>query len=1185
MSTQQVADLAWAGQHEQAIAAATAALKRKTIAANERMTLLDLRSESFYAVADLRHAAADAHAMTALARREGGSALLARALCREAFVKLRNDARGATAAAAAALEAARRSSRPDLEAHCLYRLAMIRGLRSTELRAACSDAIQAASMFESCGDIAWQGRALRAQSLAHANSGRTALALKTATQALALARRSGDRVGQGMALTSIAICQDDIAAGLRLFNQSLDAERASGQLLRQAQATGNIGDVYAKLGLYRRARRMTMEAADISRTAGDLQALLVWTSNLALWALEAESIEEARAICAEVIVLNRKLHNARFRAHRPFAEGWLALREGHAAEAARRFEQAARTAASPGVDGRLLALVFAGRAHLAAGNPAAALATTRRAVELHRKGQAALDDLNPGVLWWRHCQALAANGRDAEARKALEKAWRALLGQIASLSDEGLRRNYLNKKAEHREIVHAWLQHAHERKLPRRQRLAHLAGKVNLGESFERLVDTGLRLNEIKSAEELHEFLVDEVTELTGAERVLLVLEAPDAPQRISIAGSLVPKGEDEHALLERATPWLSETRRNRAVSLRHLPDDAGNVAQRSHLIAPLIVQRELLGYIYCDIDGTFGRFHDGDRDLLAMLASQAAVAMANVRFAGGLERKVAERTAELEQRAGELTIINSIQQGIAGELSFQAIVDLVGSKLRDVLKTDDIGIRWHDPSTNLIHYMYEFEHGKRLHIPPTPPTPGGPFEQMVKTRHAVVQNTFDESAAVGVVPGTDVAKSVISVPIIGSDRVLGTIHLEDHQRQHAFGESEVRLLQTVASSMGVALENARLFDETQRLLKETEQRNTELAVINSIQQGLVAQLDLMAIIDLVGDKLREVFDSGNVSIAWFDEQTYVVTPVYSYENGRRLTDVPPMAMSRSKRNLRVVQERVAVAQNVMPEGATAYPGTRLPKSDVRAPVVAAGRVIAVVNLDNYERENAFGDDDVRLLTTVCTAMGMALQSARLFDETQRLLKETEQRAAEMAVINSIQQGIAGELSFQAIVDLVGNKMREVLRSDDVGISWMEPQTGLHSPPLRLRAGAAAQRYTAITRAGRHVGDHAQDTARGRLQLVGRDAGGGLEPLAGDRDGTVDGRSSHHRQRSRAGRTQHVELRTRECLRRIRSAPAHHRGRQHGRRVGERTAVRRDPAPHARERCAGGGGPRHLVHP
>ena len=56
-----------------------------------------------------------------------------------------------------------------------------------------------------------------------------------------------------------------------------------------------------------------------------------------------------------------------------------------------------------------------------------------------------------------------------------------------------------------------------------------------------------------------------------------------------------------------------------------------------------------MLGYLYADIDGAFGRFHDTDRDLLGMLAAQAAVALDNARWSEGLEAKVAVRTAELE--------------------------------------------------------------------------------------------------------------------------------------------------------------------------------------------------------------------------------------------------------------------------------------------------------------------------------------------------------------------------------------------------------------------------------------------------------------------------------------------------------------------------------------------------------
>ena len=52
-----------------------------------------------------------------------------------------------------------------------------------------------------------------------------------------------------------------------------------------------------------------------------------------------------------------------------------------------------------------------------------------------------------------------------------------------------------------------------------------------------------------------------------------------------------------------------------------------------------MIAQRQLLGYLYIDIDGAFGRFRESDRDLLGMLAGQAAVALDNAQWSQGLER------------------------------------------------------------------------------------------------------------------------------------------------------------------------------------------------------------------------------------------------------------------------------------------------------------------------------------------------------------------------------------------------------------------------------------------------------------------------------------------------------------------------------------------------------------------
>src|SRR5574339_542132 len=80
-----------------------------------------------------------------------------------------------------------------------------------------------------------------------------------------------------------------------------------------------------------------------------------------------------------------------------------------------------------------------------------------------------------------------------------------------------------------------------------------------------------------------------------------------------------------------------------------------------------------------------------------------------------------------LAQREAELDIVNSIQQGLAARLDFHAIVDLVGDKLREVLHTGDIGIRWYDSKENILVPMYDYEHGKRLHsLKPSTPGKGG---------------------------------------------------------------------------------------------------------------------------------------------------------------------------------------------------------------------------------------------------------------------------------------------------------------------------------------------------------------------------------------------------------------------------------------------------------------------------
>jgi len=153
-------------------------------------------------------------------------------------------------------------------------------------------------------------------------------------------------------------------------------------------------------------------------------------------------------------------------------------------------------------------------------------------------------------------------------------------------------------------------------------RYAHSSIRILRGR-FERLVDTGLRLNELRGERELHQFLIAAATELSGAQRVLLVL---DTDHDLRIAGSMMPGGEESADLLNAVEGWLVETRRTQSASLRHGPDGAAAIDQRSCVVAPLITGDKLLGHLYADVEGPSGRFDASDCGLLAMLAEQGPI-------------------------------------------------------------------------------------------------------------------------------------------------------------------------------------------------------------------------------------------------------------------------------------------------------------------------------------------------------------------------------------------------------------------------------------------------------------------------------------------------------------------------------------------------------------------------------
>ena len=460
-----------------------------------------------------------------------------------------------------------------------------------------------------------------------------------------------------------------------------------------------------------------------------------------------------------------------------------------------------------------------------------------------------------------------------------------------------------------------------------------------------------------------------------------------------------------------------------------------GTEMARSMLFVPLIAGDEVRGLISLQNIDRENAFSDSDVRLLTTLASSMSVALENARLFDETERLL----KETEQRAAELAIINSVQEGLASKLDYQSIIKLVGEKVGEVFAADTTYIAQFDAQTQLFHFPYYVDKGVQL-IQRELPLGRGLTSAIFNSHQPLLLGTGEEQVKHGGVSDAyqdglvDRNQTYLGVPILIGNEAKGIISVQRYP-QHAYDESHVRLLQTLANSMSVALENARLFDETQRLLKETDQRVAELAIINSVQQGLASKLDMQSIYDLVGDKIRDIFDAQVVMIVAYDHAAKLMHFPFGLEKGQRLTAAPrpPAGFSgyiiRTRQPLLINQNLLGRLAEIDPANAsTGAIAGEMPKSWLGVPLISGEEMTGVISLQNIDRENAYSDSDLRLLTTLASSMSVALENARLFDETQRLLKETDQRAAELAIINSVQQGLASKLDMQSIYELVGDK-------------------------------------------------------------------------------------------------------------------------------------------------------------
>ena len=264
---------------------------------------------------------------------------------------------------------------------------------------------------------------------------------------------------------------------------------------------------------------------------------------------------------------------------------------------------------------------------------------------------------------------------------------------------------------------------------------------------------------------------------------------------------------------------------------------------------------------------------------------------------------------------------------------------------------------------------------------------------RILKSGKPIRVGSAEEADAIGAPFKVDGTNSYLGVPIPAGDKAIGVIAIGTGER-YAYGEEHERLLSTLATNMGVALDNARLFEETKRLLEEADARAAELETVNRIGNALASQLELDSLIELVGEQMRSVFRADIVYVALLDEATRMIEFPYYSEAGRRETQQPlQLGEGLTSHILQSREPLVLNSDEQFDQIGTRGIGTQA-KSWLGVPILAGDEAIGVISVQSSTEAGRFGDDDARLLATLAASVGVAIQNARLV----RARQESEER-------------------------------------------------------------------------------------------------------------------------------------------------------------------------------------------
>ncbi len=431
------------------------------------------------------------------------------------------------------------------------------------------------------------------------------------------------------------------------------------------------------------------------------------------------------------------------------------------------------------------------------------------------------------------------------------------------------------------------------------------------------------------------------------------------------------------------------------------VPDLSGlrQLGFRSYLGVPLTSKGRILGTL-CAFGQKPRSGHQAGISLMQVAGQQIGIAIEN-----------AQLFQETQARADELAVLNEMAAVLATRLDTNEVIQNIYRYTSQLLDATNFFIAIHDPLLDEVSFPLVMEDGQSSSYEPRR-AGNGITETIIRTRQPLlIPNQVEEwiKRQLGIETIGRKAFSWLGVPMMIGPQVIGVIVVQSFAQENVYNQRHLDLLTALASQGAIAIQNARLF-------QETELRAEELGVLNEMGRALASSLDVHEVTEALYSYVSRLMNTYSFFVGLYDDEKKEMELPVVYTSGtriyparRKLGEALSDYVIRNKVSLLLNGEDITEQQEKLGVRFVGLGDAKPAKSWLGVPLLYGEQILGAVVVQSVDKPFLYVETHRKLLTAVASQAAIAIQNARLFEQTQAALGETAGLYQASAELNTAQ--------------------------------------------------------------------------------------------------------------------------------------------------------------------------------